>query len=168
MNGNLSNNGAQEQLLYVKKGLAKIIVCRLFLGWTGLLHIVLLAVLVNLMPGSFIKSIGMAGFFGILFLIFVVPYVLHALYISVCKVGYAEFHTNSVQISTKVQRKEFAFGTKLKMKVVGHRVGAVANPMYFVIKMVFEQNGKKERMSFYTTDLSCFDAVVKCFRHEKV
>lgn len=144
--------------------MAKIIACRLGMGWTGLLHIALLAVLVNLLPKSFVRSISLAGFFAVLFLIFVIPYVLHALYIVFFKMGYAEIRTNSVEIFTKVKKQEFAFGTALDIKVVGHRAGMAPKPMYYTVKMVFEQNGKKQRINLYTTNVGCFDPVVKCFR----
>lgn len=162
-----NNSNGQKQPLFSKKGLYKMMFCRLVYGFNGLFHILLLAGLVCLLPEDLAWYVGGGLYLMIILLILVGPYVLHVLYISFFKLGYVQFNTSGVEISTKVRKKEFAFGAVLDIRVVGHTIKYSNNPVYYVVKMAVEQNGTVEKINLFTNNLSTFDPVVGCFRRKE-
>ena len=153
-------NGMQKYLLYTKSKRWKITWCRLFLGFRGLLHFFLIGVLVTLFADSPIYDVNVWFSLFVLCLFFVGPFLLHYIFIRCCSVGYALFYNGKVEIVTKFKTYTLNNGISVTPKVIGHHVKYSTTPVYYVVKLSYEENGKKQKVCLYTDDLDYFNAVL--------
>lgn len=154
-------NGMQKYYLYTKKKAWKIIYCRLFLGFRGIFHFFLICGLFALLMEKNIDYMGAGVLLTLMALIIVVPFILHAVFICLFRLGYALFYNGKVEIATKLKTCSLNNGVSVTPTIVGHHLKYSTNPVYYVVKLSFEENGKKQKVCLYTDSLDYFNPVLQ-------
>lgn len=147
--------------LYRKK--SKILCGRMAMGNWSLFHILLLGVLLySFTEVYFLKALLIDYIYIAIPVVIVLPYLIHGLFLVWCRIGSVEYEGSRLKLVTKCKVYTLPYTAKLETKVVQHN--AYGSPLYYSIKLMFDDNGNKQVVRFFTDDLTCFNDVVAFFK----
>ncbi len=114
---------------------------------------------------GWIKLLSAGGFLFLMFFLLISLFVIHMLYISLTKFGYAVFYDDQAKICTKTSSKYFSYHNSLKFEIKGYCLLARKPvPDYYSVKLIFEENGEVKKIRLLTDDISLFRPLAAKFK----
>ncbi len=145
---------------------AKIVCARLITRMSMLTKMIIAYLLFMLIFDKFNLSqrLGQAGLLFVVFL-FLLPFIVHILYLVLTKFGYVVFYDDHAKICTKTSTKSFSYYNSLKFEIKGYcLLVRKPEPDYYSVKMIFEENGEIKKIRLYTDDLKLFSPLAAKFK----